>query len=130
MYPSDLTEEQFNEIAHFFEARNPGGKPRQYSRLSIVNGILYIAKTGAQWRFLPREYPPWKTVWHYFTLWTRDGTWGQAMDYLRGKVRIQQDRTLLPTAAIIDTRSVKNTHKRGMPSINQQAMTPPNAPTV
>ena len=80
----------------------------------LVNAILFLVVTGAQWRMLPREYPTWKTVYHYFRLWRADGTWQRIHDTLRAAVRRRAGRHKHATAGCLDSQSVKTTHVKGV----------------
>jgi len=74
-YPSDLTDSQWNHIKDFFAAPKETGRPRSVDFREIVNAILYLIFTGCQWRFIPNDYPKWRTVYGYFAAWQKDGTW-------------------------------------------------------
>ncbi|RYX79936.1 transposase, partial [bacterium] len=93
--------------------RNATRQPGQVPRRAILNAIFYVLRTGCQWRFLPVSYPNWKTVYSCFRRWSLNGTWDQVVDALRVQVRYEQGRKALPTAAVIDTQSVKTTEKGG-----------------
>jgi putative transposase len=80
----------------------------------VINAILYILVSGAQWRMLPRDYPKWKSVYHYFRQWRKDGTWQRIHDTLRAQVRQQAGRHKHPTAGALDSQSVKTTQVPGV----------------
>ncbi|NNB87806.1 transposase [Corallococcus exiguus] len=78
-----------------------------HPRREVVNAILYVTRTGVQWQYLPHDIPDWQSVYHYFRLWKKDGTWKRVHDALRGKVRQSEGRELALTAGIMDSQSVK-----------------------
>ena len=90
-YPSDLTALQWDNIAHLFPGahRRPGspGRTRTYDRKDVVDAVFYLARTGAGWRSLPHDFPPWKTVSYYFYTWRDAGVWERLHDTLRRDVR-------------------------------------------
>ena len=90
-----------------------GGAPPNHDRREIVNGILYMTRGGCAWRMMPHDLPAWKTVYHYFRQWRLDGTWTRIHDTLRGDVRESQGRQRDPSAAIMDSQSVKTIEKGG-----------------
>lgn len=110
-YDSDLTDAQWRLVSNFIPAtqnnHTKGGRPATYSRREILNAILYVARTGCQWRMLPHDFPKWKTVYTYFVRWHNAGVFETLNARLRRKVRIQSGRTPEPTAGIIDSQSVK-----------------------
>lgn len=110
-YPSDLTDEQWDLIEPFVRASEWGPQEVLHSRREVVNGILYVAHTGAQWRYLPHDLPDWQSVYHYFRLWKKNGTLKRLHDTLRGKVRKKAGRKEQPTASVLDSQSVKTTEE-------------------
>jgi putative transposase len=110
-YPTDLTDAQWAVLEPLIPPPKPGGRPRTVSMRQVVNAILYIDRAGCQWRMLPREYPTWKTVYWYFTRWQDGGTWEQLTDALRRQLRRQLGRDDEPSAAILDSQSVKTTQR-------------------
>jgi len=79
----------------------------------VINAILYLDRTGGQWRALPHDFPPWSTVWSYFRRWRNDGTWQRMHTTLREQVRVKQGREPTKSAAIIDSQEVQTTQKGG-----------------
>jgi putative transposase len=106
-YPSDLTDEQFARLAPLLPRAKPGGRPRTVNLHDILDAILYVNRTGCQWRALPRDYPPWSTAYDYFRRWRTDGTWQQINDTLREQVRRKAGRQRSPRVASLDSQSVK-----------------------
>jgi putative transposase len=106
-YPTDLTPMEWAEVQEFFPRPAARGRPRKWEPWRILNAILYVTRTGCQWRMLPREYPPWSTVYGYFWRWTQSGLWERLNTVLVRTVRQQAGRHPQPSAAIIDSQSVK-----------------------
>lgn len=106
-YPSDLTDAQWEQIEPSVPKPKPGGRPASVDRREIVNAILYLVREGITWRALPHDFPPYRTVYHYFRLWRDDGTWQAIHDALRDEVRAAAGRDPSPSAAILDAQSVK-----------------------
>src|SRR5829696_4475059 len=89
IYPTDLNDTQWSKIRPYLPAEAKTGRPRKHGWRMILNGIFYILQSGCSWRMLPRELPPWKTVYHYFRLWQQDGTWERLNRLLPEKVRLR-----------------------------------------
>jgi putative transposase len=106
-YPSDLTDAQWQLVEPFVRGNPVGPQPVVYSRREVVNALLYVSRTGVQWRYLPHDFPDWQSVYSYFRQWKKDGTLKLIHDVLRGKVRQKAGRSPEPTAGILDSQSVK-----------------------
>jgi putative transposase len=113
LYPNDLTDREWEYIKPLIPAAKPGGRKRRTDMRLTLNAIFYLNRTGCQWRHLPREYPPWETVYGYFRAWRIAGVWERVHDRLRGLVREQEGREKQPTAAVLDSQSVKTTDRGG-----------------
>ena len=107
VYPSDLTDAEWALLAPLIPAAKPGGRPRSVDTRRIVNGLFYLLRSGCAWRYLPRDYGPWQTVYWYFRQWRLDGTWAAMHTQLRELARLHAGRDPTPSAAIIDSQSVK-----------------------
>ena len=112
-YPTDLTDRQWRRVAPYLPPPRLAGRPRSVARREIVDAILYVLRNGITWRALPHDFPPWRTVYHYFRAWRLDGTWERLHEALRDAVRAKDGRAASPSAAIIDRQSVKTTEKGG-----------------
>lgn len=107
-YPSDLTDDEWEIIKPLIEYKGGTvGRPREINTRNVLNGILYVNKTGCQWRYLPEKFPPWKIVHKYFSRWRDRGTWQKINDVLREKLREIEGKNKEPSATIIDSQSVK-----------------------
>jgi putative transposase len=107
VYPSDVNDEEWALLAPLIPTSKPHGRPRSSDMRRITNGVFYVLRTGCAWRYLPREYGAWGTVYYYFRQWRRDGTWIQIHAHLRELARLHAGRDPTPSAAIIDSQSVK-----------------------
>jgi putative transposase len=114
LYPSDLTDSQWDIIQALIPPAKPGGRPRSLDMRQVVNAILYVVVGGIQWRMLPQEFPPWQSVYGYFRQWREDHTWQRIHDTLRAQLRRRAGRHKQPTAGCLDSQSVKTTAVPGM----------------
>src|SRR6516162_10400808 len=121
-YPSDVTDEEWELIKPQIAPAKRGGRKRAVDEREIVNAIMYVLSTGCQWRALPKDFPPTSRVWHYLDLWSYDGTLERIHDELYVKCREKAGREASPTAAIIDSQSVKSAKKGGRKLMRQATM--------
>ena len=112
-YASDLTEEQWKILCPLLPLESLVGRPNSWSLRIIINAIFYITRAGCAWRLLPSDLPPWQTVYYHFHKWTKSGTWIQINEHLKQKIREDDGRNASPSAAIIDSQSVKTTENPG-----------------
>jgi transposase len=112
-YPSDLTGEEWRVLKPLIPKAKPGGNRRHVEEREVVNGLMYILSTGCQWRAIPKDLPPRSTLYRYFDDWSYDGTLERMHHALYEECREQAGRETQPSAAIIDSQSVKSAEKGG-----------------
>lgn len=117
MYPSDLTDVQWARLEPLLKeprgGRHAGGRPRKYELRRVVDAMLYVVKTGCQWRQMPANFPPWQSVHQQFRAWRDSGVWERVGKALREQGRKAQGRNAAPTVAILDSQSAKTALKGG-----------------
>ncbi len=109
-YPTNLTDNQWNAILQNFNEK----RKRKHTNREIFNAILYLLKTGCQWRILPKDFPKWELVYYYFNKWKNEGLIEYLHDFLREKIRTMSGRSSSPSVAIIDSQSIKSTRSGGL----------------
>lgn len=116
-YKTDVTEKQWQIVERFFRGENRGKHLQKHSKRDLLNAVLYLNKTGCQWRLLPKDFPPYPTVWSFFRRAVKSGLWEEIMAHLVEKSRISSGRTASPSYCLIDSQSVKTAYaaeKRGI----------------
>ncbi len=119
-YPTDLKDKEWAKIEHLVPQQRSGGggtqggRPPKYDRREIMNALFYMTKAGCTWRMLPHDLPPWEVVYMYFSQWRDEGVFERINEVLRKQVRIEAGKDEEPSAAIIDSQSVKTAEKGGL----------------
>jgi transposase len=121
-YPSDLTDDEWAYVEPLIPPAKPGGGKRRTDMRAVMNGVMYILSTGCQWRYLPKDFPPRSTVHNYFVWWQCDRVLDRIHHALYVECRERAEREASPTAAIIDSQSVKSAEKGGHASIHTGSM--------
>jgi putative transposase len=113
-YPTDLTNEQWAILKSHLTKPHGRGAPRRVNLREVANALVYLSRTGCQWRMLPHDLPPWQVVYSYFSHWRDDGTLERINRELRIEIRLSLDKDAEPSAAILDSQSVKTTETSGL----------------
>ena len=114
LYDTDLSDAAWALVAPVLPAARPGGRPRTTDVRAVVNAIFYLLRTGCQWRLLPREFPRWGTVYHYFRVWKNSGVWTRLHRAVYEQARLLAGRARCPSVVIMDGQSVKTTERGGV----------------
>ena len=108
-YPTDLSDSEWACLEPHLLTPQATGRPRIHSPREILDAIFYVLRSGCPWRLLPHDFPPWKTVFHYFKKWRIDGSWERINRAVRERLRVRLGRNSQPSAGIVDSQSVKTT---------------------
>jgi putative transposase len=108
-YQTDLSDAEWSFLEPHLPTPKATGRPKMHSTREMLNAVFYIVRGGCAWRLLPHDFPPWKTVYHYFRSWRLDGTWERMHAALCKRVRVRTKRNPQPSAAIVDSQSIKTT---------------------
>lgn len=125
-YPTDLTDSQWAVIAPIIPDARPGGRPRKADKREIVEAILHFLRAGCAWRLLPHDFPPWSTVCYHLRRWEREGVWAGVLHTLVMADRERAGREASPSAAILDSQTVRTADQKG----DARVATPENASTA
>ena len=117
-YPSSLTDKEWALIQPMLPGRHKLGRPPRYTQRSVIEAILYIVRSGCGWRMMPHDLPPWRICYYYFMTWRKAGLWQKIRDSLqRCGARLESRKKKAPTAAILDSQSVKVSNHGGVPRL-------------
>lgn len=108
-YQSDLSDGEWEVLKPHLPVPQAPGRPRVHPLREVLDAVFYVVRSGCAWRLLPHDFPPWKTVYHYFRAWRLDGTWERLHEALRRRARVRLGRDPQPSAGIVDSQSVKTT---------------------
>src|SRR3954466_3834504 len=108
-YQTDLSDAEWTCLENNLPAQKTAGRPKIRATREILDAIFYVLRSGCAWRLLPHDFPPWKTVHHYFRIWRLDGVWEQLNTALRKRLRVRQGRNPHPSAGMVDSQSAKTT---------------------
>ncbi len=125
-FPSDLTDAEWAVLSPLIPKATPGGRPRKTDMRQAMNAIFYLLRTGSPWRYLPRDgFPPRSTVYNIFRKFLADGTWDAIWAVLHVLLREHEGREASPTAAVMDSQTIKSAEKGDAKRANR----PPTKPT-
>ena len=108
-YSTDLSDAEWACLEPHLPAPKANGRPRLYPLREILDAVFYVVRSGCSWRLLPHDFPPWRSVYHYFRRFRWDGTWARVHAAMRERVRVRLERNPQPSAGIVDSQSVKTT---------------------
>jgi putative transposase len=114
LYQSDLSDKEWRFVRPLVPKPKPGGRPTCWSRRSLLNGIFYLLRSGCTWRMMPREYPPWQTLYRYFRAWQHSGVWERINARLRERLRVAAGKNSTPSGAVMDSQSIRTTERGGV----------------
>jgi putative transposase len=115
-YPTDVSDAQWSHLRSYLPTPNAQGRPRTHSLRVVLDAIFYVVKSGCHWRLLPHDFPPWSTVYYHFGRFRLSGLWSLILKALRAAERKRVGKDPQPTAAIMDSQSVKTTEESAHPS--------------